>query len=532
MKGAGFQTAAFPASFILSAQFGLNQGFDTYDAPPPPKSQQSFDSERSADAGTDLALSWLAGHPAGKSFLWLHYYDPHWPYAPPFPFSAQFKDAPYDGEIAAVDAQLARLFAVLRKDPAWARTLLIVVGDHGEGLYEHGERFHSLLAYETTLHVPLIIKAPGGARSRRVATPVTLADLTPTVLDFAGVPIPGPMQGISLRRAIDGGELPRRDLYFETLVGALNYGWSSLRGVRDGKWKFIDSSRPELFDLAVDPAEMNNLASSEAQRVADMREGLAALESSTTKIVEHRDVAPTLDPATLATLASLGYVSGGGTGPTTTGGPHPQTLIDLEPEMLAAQDAVAARRWDRVEETCRYVLTRDAANRFALYHLALALADTGRPQQAEPFARQLVTLYPDSETNHDLLAQILIARKQPAEAREVLRKALDVFPKSEGLRYHEVLAKFDAGDADACNAVDRAVAEHPGSGRVRVLKARCQARKGDVAGALASLSEARLLGFLDFDLLRQHPEFKTVVARPEFEALLRSAPLAAPRPSP
>ena len=225
----------------------------------------------------DRALAWLDDQTgADRQFMWLHFYDPHAPYLPPFPYSSTHRERPYDGELAYADAQFGRLMERLRADPAWDRTLVIVVGDHGEGLHEHGERFHANLVYETTQRVPLIIRATG-ARAVRVAEPVSLVDITPTVLDYVGLDSSAEFRGVSLRGCVEGDSPEKRDIYFESLAGSLNYGWAELRGVRYGDWKLIDSDTPELFNLADDPGELNNLAELEAQQVEDLRASLADL---------------------------------------------------------------------------------------------------------------------------------------------------------------------------------------------------------------------------------------------------------------
>lgn len=523
-KAAGFATAAFPATFVLDRGYGLDQGFDLYESPPKPERPDDPASERKAAAGVDLALDWLAKHAGGRAFLWLHFYDPHWPYVAPFPFSSTFRDRPYDGEIAYMDSEIGRFLSALRSVPDWDRTAVVVAGDHGEGLFEHRERYHSLLAYETTIHAPLLVRLPGRGDGRRIAEPVSLADVAPTLLDLSGLEPATRMDGISLVPAARGARLDRREIYFESVVGALNYGWSTLKGIRAGGWKLIDSREPELFDLGVDPGETNNLAKRESARLEEMRRALGALEERTTAKGTHQAVSPTLDEETLATLASLGYVSGGTAGPTSTEGPSPVSLIDLEVELMAAQGAAVREDWPALERSCRYVLERDPRNRFSLYNLAWALARTERGREAEGFARELVRLYPDAETNHDLLAQIVAALRRFGEARDVLRRGLEVFPESELLRYHELTASFDLGDRSVCGVpMGDAVRQHPKSGRIRVLAARCEAVAGRTDRAIEILREAAGLGFDRFDVVEGSEDFRDVVKRPEFAFLLGRA---------
>jgi len=520
MRDAGYATAAFPASFILAKRFGLDQGFETYQEPPRPKKGQA-DSEsvmRSASDGVDLVLDWLAEREGEKSFAWLHFYDPHAPYTPPFPYSSQYRDRPYDGEMAYTDAQFGRLLDALRNDPTWERTLLIVAGDHGEGMHDHRERQHSYLVYQSTQHVPLIVRAPGGAAGR-VAEPVHLADITPTVLELAGLDAPGPMRGVSLAPALAGDSLPRRDLYFESVAGALNYGWEELLGVRNGRFKLIDSSDPELFDVETDPGELTNLASLEPERLQELRNALAQLEEplGSTAAVEAQD--PVMDPETEAFLASLGYV-GGGSGSSAEDAPHPRELIDLEQEMMIARRAIAAEQWELVDEYARYVLRRDPSSKWGLKSLAMALLGQNRAREAQDFAAELLRLYPENDNGYAVLAQAYQAQGQTATAYDVLNQGRSKNPKSERLAYLSAVAAYESGRDTACTEDLEPLLEHfPRSSRILVMRSRCEARSGDAAAALATLGQAVEAGFREIDLVTASDEFAAVVQLPGFAEL-------------
>jgi len=524
LQGEGYATAAFPASFILAKMFGLDQGFDLYVQPPSGRETESDQPEavyRLAADGVDQALDWLGQQESGgRSFLWLHFYDPHIPYNPPFPFSSQFRDRPYDGEIAYADAQFGRLLDALREDPQWERTLVIVVGDHGEGLHEHGERWHSLLLYQTTQHVPLIIRVPG-VRASRVAESVQLADLMPTVLDLAGVEEPGLLRGISLRPALEGGELPPRPLYFESLAGALNYGWLELKGVRDGQWKLIDSTEPELFNLAEDPGELLNVAHLEPELVQELRTALGHFAEPLTTgslAAEARD--PVLDPRTEAFLNSLGYVGGGAGGSRGEGAPHPRDVVDLEAEILSGRRAIAQARWDEVEETSRYILSRDSGNKWALNNLVTALILTERAPEAQDQAAEFVRLYPEAPQAYVALAKAYRAQEQAATAYEVLHQGLEALPGNEWLTYLALVAGFDADLPAICPVeVDSAAQQFPKSPRVTLLVARCQVLDRDFEAALSSVRRAVDQGFSNLALLEEAEDFEELVLLPGFEEL-------------
>lgn len=531
LKENGFATAAFPATRILHARHGLDQGFDTYVKPPKIPTDavgHPADIMRPAGEGVDLALEWLERHGEEKLFIWLHFYDPHAPYAPPFPYSDRFRERPYDGEIAYADAQFGRLMERLRDDPQWRETLVVVAGDHGEGLHDHGERYHSYLLYETTQKVPLILRAPG-AGPARVEEPVVLADIMPTVLDLVGIAPPPALRGISLEPALTGGDLPRRDLYFESLSGALNYGWAELKGIRYGEWKLIDSASPELFDLSADPGEENNLALMETERLDELRGALEELSPALAGAELDAEVdQEVLDPETEAFLASLGYVG------TVTGGsvgenaPHPRDLVDLSSEMLAAQKAVVSRSWDYLEELCRYILGRNPTNKWAMKHLMESLIETGRAREAQDVGAEFVRIYPDNPPSYSMLARSYRAQSLPVKAYDVLQQGLKALPQSEMLKYLSLVAAFDFDRPELCSEeVTAAVASFPRSWRILIMKARCQSRAEDYEAAMRTLDEAADMGFDSIEVLGQAPEFEGLMKLPGYSEL--AAKVAAKR---
>ena len=276
----------------------------------------------------------------------MHLYDPHYPYRPPAPYAAEYKDRPYDGEIAFADAQVGRLIRFLKSKGRYANTLIVLSGDHGESLGEHGEKTHGFFIYNATLHVPFIIHLPGGP-SPRVASPrivpdlVSLADLMPTVLQTLKLNIPSQVQGRNLLPMIRTKEPEEaRSLYGETFLPRLHFNWSELRGIETANYHFIDAPRPELYDLAHDPGETQNLYAEKKAVAEEMRARLAALirqYSAGQELAEKTG----LDPALMERLKSLGYAgfSGGGS-PTITDRalPDPKDRIQVY-ELIS--DAIA-----------------------------------------------------------------------------------------------------------------------------------------------------------------------------------------------
>jgi arylsulfatase A-like enzyme len=337
LHGQGFRTAAFVGSVVLDPDRGLKQGFDEYTAVPQTTLKgratgtngratgtrggaasmvAAETRQRRADEVIDDATSWLARRSLGEGgqdgingsrfFLWAHLNDPHRPYDPPEPFRSRYFD-PYIGEIAFADSQIGRLLDALERHRLLDRTIVVVAGDHGESLGEHGERDHGIFVYESVLRVPLIIRGPG-FEPRRVGDAVRLVDVMPTVLDLLDLPGPA-VDGVSLVDVMRG---KRRGVDLEVFAESmypLRFGWSPLRALRDGRFKLIDAPRPELYDLERDPFEERNIVD-ERRALADVM--MRRLDVLGTGQPTPRDDEEAVVPARLREdLAALGYVAAG-----------------------------------------------------------------------------------------------------------------------------------------------------------------------------------------------------------------------------
>jgi len=258
LKSKGYSTAAFIGAFPLDSRFGLDQGFDVYDESYHSKSPlEFFYPERKAGKVIASALSWLMKQDS-KWFAWVHIWDPHTPYIPPEPFKSRFKDDPYSGEVAYVDSELGKMFDYLDESNLTENTLIILTGDHGESLGEHGELTHSYFAYNSTLWIPLIVSGPG-IKASRITEYVCHVDIFPTVCDILGIEKPDSLQGISLMPLMKRKKIKKRSIYFESLEPYYNRGWAPLRGLIEEGKKFIDSPLPEFYDLEDDFDEQKNL---------------------------------------------------------------------------------------------------------------------------------------------------------------------------------------------------------------------------------------------------------------------------------
>ena len=261
--------------------------------------------ERAAELTNEPATALLREHAGERFFLWVHYFDPHAAYLPPEPFRSEYGSDPYDGEIAYADSQIGALLAELDDLGVRERTLVVYAADHGEGLGEHGEETHSLLTYDATLHVPLLLSAPAALPRGRVSRrPVSLVDVAPTVLSLLGLPADGELDGIDLTQPAPSA----RSLFFESLSTMTLHGWAPLLGVRQGVWKYVFAPTPELYDLASDPRELANRHAAEPARAAALHDELLAFVGGDPLVASRVGTTLELDDETRDQLAGLGYV--------------------------------------------------------------------------------------------------------------------------------------------------------------------------------------------------------------------------------
>lgn len=328
LTDAGYDTAAFVSSFVLDERFGLAQGFGHYDDSTAEQTSAEHFAERRGDLTTDRAIEWLARARSRPFFLWVHYYDPHVNYQAPEPFSERY-EVPYDAEIAFVDDQLGRLLAAVEASGS-GRTLVAVVGDHGEALGERGEWSHGYLVQEATIRIPLILHAPTGlARGKLMTTRTSQVDLLPTIAALLGIETPAGLDGVDLAQPAD----PARTVYAEAREGQANYGWAPLTAVYRGPLKYVDGPRPELFDLSQDPSEGRNLV---AERAADARALKRDVEAQAMSLAGGAAATPVaLSPEDVARLEALGYaVTPGGADTQAATGPDPHEMLPLMERLL------------------------------------------------------------------------------------------------------------------------------------------------------------------------------------------------------
>lgn len=430
LKRRGYDTGAFVAAFVLNRKFGLNQGFDLYGD----ESGSTTDpaQRRQAESVIDSALAWLSRSRRQPFFCWVHLFDPHLPYAGHADlFGNEFAERPYDGEIAYVDRQVGRLVSFLKTRNLDENTLVVVTADHGEGLGEHGERSHLFLLYQTTMHVPLIFRQPGKLPAGgRVASRVSLVDVSPTILDVLGVPDPRKVTGRSFSQAFSGKDVPASPCYAITDEPYSLSNCAPLRSLIDGDWKYIQTTRPELYRLSDDPRETQNLAAQNPDKLLEMENLLSELEA---KLVYRQAAGAAISAAERSNLKSDGYVGGS---MFSRERPLPPDLLDIK-DVLPYNDQVddANHLVDsgNVESGIRQlqdVIQKAPKHTWAHLSLAFAYGRQKQPAQAILALQKLLDFAPDCADGHAEMGIALIELGRFADAIPELAQALRLDPSN------------------------------------------------------------------------------------------------------
>jgi choline-sulfatase len=423
LSAQGYHTAAFIGAVILDSKAlapGLDRGFDFYDNFPE-QSKTKSRWGRVERRGMDVvqhAKAWLTAHPRGPHFVWVHLYDPHDPYEPPPPYAATYKDRLYDGEIAYADSALGKFLSYLKAHNWYQNALIVVVGDHGEGLGEHREETHGIFLYDSTIHVPLIFKLPARSTAARVVDAlVRTIDILPTVLDMVGITQKPQLSGESLKPLFTG-EAPSRVALAETDY-PLRFGWAPLRSVRTETFKFIEAPRPEFYDLKADPAELHNNYTDGNADVARSRALLADLPAKSS--------------------ASAGQVNSGAGGAS------------------ASEASPLADPKDKIEEQ-------------NLLHAALIASENDQPAEARKALEKVLEMDEKSPVALRQLGELELEAGDYAQATSHLKTANQLRPGDAAVTYHLGQSLFKVGDlAGARDALESSLKTAPGQIPARIL---------------------------------------------------------------
>ncbi len=506
LKGAGFVSAAFVSSVVLEASSGLNRGFDTYAAEfegGSAEAQFINTVQKKGDVTTAEAIAWLEGlgktkAPPSRVFLWLHLYDPHDPYEPPEPYAARYAERPYDGEVAWSDELVGRLDDALGRLGLRDQTLLVVTSDHGEGLGEHGETLHGFFTYQTTLRVPFLVRGPGVKPGGRLLSTVRLVDVFPTVLELLGVSVPkgAPFAGASLAKGLRGEAAVHEPVtYAESLVPLLHFGWSDLRVLREGRFKYIQAPRPELYDLAQDPGERQNLAATQASRAEAMRAALGRFLEEERRAGAKQANASSVPPELLEKLGALGYVGGLAPAETKTPGADPKDKVEEFRFANASIREGLLRFHDKDYKASvthfDAVLRRGISSFEVRFYLARGLFALQRMREAASHFEEATRRAPAHAPAWEGLADSLAATGDAKRALEALRSGQRALPQDASLRLAEARFLRDLGRREeARRAYEAALPLAPRSARLRASLGELLRDLGEIDEALQRQREA------------------------------------------
>ncbi len=475
-KRHGYATAAFVSAFVLDSMWGLNRGFDHYDdwfKAEDYKAMRHLGLERRGAETVDRSIVWLKSRPTGPFFLWLHLYDPHAPYEPPEPFKSRYRDCPYDGEVAYADQELGRFFSFLKSTDLYNSTLLVLTSDHGEGLGEHQEKEHGFFIYNSSVHVPLIVKFPAGyaPQQRSVASVVNTVDIAPAVVQSCGFPSAdtSTFQGQSLLGLVERGSAsaPRYG-YSESLYPGNFFGSHPLLGVQTQRYHYIRAPKEELYDLEQDPQESVNILSEKRSVAHALREYLQGGLTRFRPPAGEADQGAVTDPETIEKLRSLGYVSL--TRPRRPG-------AEFDPAAPDPKDTIGA--YNRVMR-------------------AVELSGKGRFREASAILADLAKKHPKDYLLPFLQGETHLQDGNARAARGYFRRALELNPTFDQAAISLGRAAYNAEEnAEAANAYELAVHLNPHNFLARLSLAKAYWR-------LKRFSEA---ANEQREVLRTHPQF-------------------------
>lgn len=454
LKEKGYATGAAIASLPLTSQFGIDQGFDFYDDKIAAHfedflgnrqiaRQRLFFDERKAGQVNEALIPWLKENSDQPFFAWAHYFDPHHPHEPPAPFSHLYASNLYEGEIAYADQSFGVLIDHLKQLGVYEKTIIVFTADHGEGNGDHNEVTHSMLVYNSTLHVPLIIKAPNGAKGRRITQRVGNVDIFPTLLDLLGYNIPANIQGRSLKTLLDAAQtnpsLPDVPYYAETLSPRLAHGWGELRAYFEGDHKYIFGPRKEFFKINPDHAELENLVTEETE--LGQRYKLKLQQYLKDHEVKGLDASMELNEEIMERLVALGYVhsSGDKVGSIEEvlrdDGVPPQDRVVDNSLFSTAKNFLYTNKPVEAVEAMQGLLKRNPENPHYLEMYASALQMLGQYDDALTHLEKVLSLnlgIPPTDQVLLRMGKLYFLKGQNAEGLELFKKSQDIKKSAEG----------------------------------------------------------------------------------------------------
>lgn len=504
LQQSGYRTGAVISSFALDQSWGLARGFDFYDDA---FSQDAYANrelglvERKAEESVDRALAWLKQRSTKPFFFWLHLYDPHSPYSAPEPFRTMYADRPYDGEIAYADRELRRLVEWLKAKKLYDATAIVVVSDHGESLGEHEEKEHGFFVYNSTVHIPLVVKPTkeSGVGGKRVSTIVETTAIAPTILNLAGV------KDTALEKQFQAGSLlgtpspGEPTAYSETFYPTNAFGWSPLHALTIGRYHYIDAPTPELYDVTADPGETKNIAQEQKATAAVMKEKLQASMKKGTYIPAGgatKEIAP--DAA--EKLRALGYVAYRMPVPEDAlekGLPDPKDKVREFNSILAMEEAIHKGEFARAEAIADELRVKDPKMYIVPFYMGQAALSQQNWQRAADEFKKCLELNPNFDQAMTGLSRALIFGGKLDEGKVWAEKALSFNPQNYRAWYQLGFIEASRDRAAAIGYYEKAVAIQGNFAPLRRDLGLLQFQQQNYAEAIKHLKKAAELGIDD-----------------------------------
>jgi arylsulfatase A-like enzyme len=463
LQSHGYKTAAFIGSEFLDSRLGLDQGFDDYDCPfARPAAAEgdpvAMNFRRDGALVVRAARVWMDAHRGQPVFVFVHLFDLHTPYTLPADDARRQGISRYDAQLEYVDQVMGHFQQELMRGGWWDKSLVVVFGDHGEGLGDHQETDHGYYVYESTLHVPLIVHWPRGDGDSQIdvrnsesgirnsapvshfdfpissfRTPVGLIDVAPTILDYLRIPAPASFEGQSQLSALGGHASRPRPVYSESLYAHDAFRWSPLRVLRVGKYKYIEAPRAELYDLEADPHEHLNLLNKNGAIAAELQNQLAALLA---RFAPSSNTAPAaLSPEALAQLESLGYL-GAQPRTDTVGARQSEPLPDPKDRFAefqryeAAFIAFSGGQTSTAMPQFQSILNSDPQNTLARFHLGECYLRLKRNQDALREWATTLKLDPQYAPAAEAIGQYWLSQGDDQKARLRFQQVVALTPES------------------------------------------------------------------------------------------------------
>ena len=511
LSARGYQTGAFIGAFVLDGRWGLKQGFQHYD------DEFDLDKYKHLDLGAvqkpgnqvmDAALVWLEAQKKGSFFAWIHLYDPHLPYDPPEPYYSEYSPRGltglYDGEIAFMDEQIGRCVAWLEKNDLNKNTILVLIGDHGEGLGSHGEATHGFFIYDSVIHVPFLVITPfAELQGKRVPSQVSSVDVFPTLLDLSDIAAPFKVQGRSLLPAMFRPEKEAEGVaYSESMVPNIQFGWSPLHSLRTARYKFIDVPRAELYDIHQDPGEQTNIYPRDSDVAQKMKTELDRLMTETSKDAPTPQAA-NLDKDTMERLSALGYIGA----PVTMKKPSndrsrpladPKDKFPVFEAVMRAGGLILNERYAAAVELLESAIREEPTITQALLLLATCYVHLGKKEEAKVNLDIILKEDPENIQGLIALANILVGEGKNEDAIALCKRTLSV--DENNVQAYMLIGEIYIGEEDHAEAL-------PYLEKAAEILPKLTRNRFNLAASLVGVRQYDRAETLLKDIIRESPKF-------------------------